>query len=427
MTESNHLCDLWKHTIVQVFKHDSKSELGLMFKQWIIFNKLENFNSILNYPIDDFTPSGNLCYMNEHGDILPYTPMKKIFNLQWYIQHLMDENEDEAQNPFSEENWMKQNNCKFIKFVIHHRYPMTPEQLKQKPFEEIFNNQHEELDTEEGESNTDEQESTISMKEEDENSTFSDMSKQDSESDINIDDNQDEQNTHTPETLQIHNTYNTKMHDKDDLLYDKNDTSEDENTIEIETFEHYGEKIHETEESIPVETSQVLTVFNKAIHHEDDSSDDKSVIEIDPQKENGEQEIGNQDKLLTTIVQIEIENRKVEGLITYSTDQQIFKFTVNSCGVNIEFTLYELKCTIDAILHHTGFYHTTRNPCVMMRVNHKTKSCECIIIHQDELYIASSTFQEILHIVKEKYKIKIISNDHQGSNFPYDPGGTMIC
>ena len=74
-----------------------------------------------------------------------------------------------------------------------------------------------------------------------------------------------------------------------------------------------------------------------------------------------------------------------------------------------------------------GFYHTTENPCVMMKVNHKTKSCECITIHQDELYIASSTLQEILHIVKEKYKIKIISNDYQGSDFPYDPGETMIC
>ena len=96
-----------------------------------------------------------------------------------------------------------------------------------------------------------------------------------------IDDNQDEQNPHTPETLQIHNTYNTTMHDLDDLIYDKNDTSAEENTIEIETYEHYGEKIHETEESIPTETSQVLTVFNKTIHHEDDSSDYKSVIEIE--------------------------------------------------------------------------------------------------------------------------------------------------
>ena len=54
MTYTNHLCDLWEHTIAKVFKHDSKSQLGLMLKQWIIFNKLENFISILNYTIDDF-------------------------------------------------------------------------------------------------------------------------------------------------------------------------------------------------------------------------------------------------------------------------------------------------------------------------------------------------------------------------------------
>ena len=158
-------------------------------------------------------------------------------------------------------------------------------------------------------------------------------------------------------------------------------------------------------------------------------------------------------------------------------------------GVNIEFTLYELKCTIHSILQHMDFYHTTENSCVKKRVNHKTKSCDCIIIHQDELYIvtstlkeilhivkkkykieiisndylatygflsynresmchdesksqnkilymyihqdesyiASNTLQQILHIVKEKYKIKINSNDYQGSNFLYDPGGTMNC
>ena len=257
----------------------------------------------------------------------------------------------------------------------------------------------------------------------DEYSTFSDMSKQDSESDVNVDETQHQENSYTPETLQN----NTTIHDKNDLIHDENNTSQDENIIEIETIEQYGEKIHETEKSIPVETSQILTGFNKAIHHEDDSSDDKSEIENDPPQENGEQGIGKQDKLLTTTFQIEIENRKVEGLITYSTDQQIFKFKVNSWGVNIEFTLYELKCTIHAILQHMGFYHTTENPCVMMRAKHNTKSCECIIIHQDELYIASSTLQEILHIVKEKYNIKINSNVYQESDFPYDPGGTMIC
>ena len=193
-----------------------------------------------------------------------------------------------------------------------------------------------------------------------------------------------------------------------------------------------GRKIHETEESKLTGTSQVFTVFNKAIHHEDDSSDDKSVMEIEPPQENGDQENGKQDKLLTTKFQIEIENRKVEVLITYSTEQQTFKFKVNSgnnqelWGVNIQFTLYELTCTIDAILQHMGLYPRTENPCVMMRVNHKTKSCECIIIHQDELYLASNTIQEIIHIVKDKYKIKIIPNDYQGSNFSYDPGGTII-
>ena len=102
--------------------------------------------------------------------------------------------------------------------------------------------------------------------------------------------------------------------------------------------------------------------------------------EIEPSKENGEQENGKQDKLLSTTFQIEIEDRKVEGLITYSTDQQIFKFKVNSWGVNIEFTLYKLKRRIHAILQHMGFYHTTENPCVTMRAKHNTKSCECIII-----------------------------------------------
>ena len=164
----------------------------------------------------------------------------------------MDESEDQAQNPLSEDNWMNPNNCKFIKYVIHNRHPLTSEQLKQKPFEEIFKNQHEKVDTEEGESIEEEEELTTSEElTEDEYSTFSDMSKQDSESDINVDDTQHPENPHTPETLQN----NTTMHDKDNLIHDEYDTSENENITEIETFEHYGEKIHETEESLPTGTS----------------------------------------------------------------------------------------------------------------------------------------------------------------------------
>ena len=119
-----------------------------MLKEWVIFNTLEKFNSILNYTIDDFTPSGNLSYLNQHGDILHQISSKEVFNLRWYIQHLMDENEDE--NPLNHEKWMKQTNWKFIKYVIHHKLSMTPEQLKQKPFKEIFKIQHEELDKRRG-------------------------------------------------------------------------------------------------------------------------------------------------------------------------------------------------------------------------------------------------------------------------------------
>ena len=58
---------------------------------------------------------------------------------------------------------------------------MTPERLKQKPFEEIFKNQHEKVDTDEGESTRVQDEYTTSEELIEEYSTSSDMSKQDSE------------------------------------------------------------------------------------------------------------------------------------------------------------------------------------------------------------------------------------------------------
>ena len=143
------------------------------------------------------------------------------------------------------------------------------------------------------------------------------------------------------------------------------------------------------------------------------------MIEIEPPKQNREQEIGKHDKLLTTKFQMEIENRKVAGLITYSTDQQIFKFKVSSgtdqevWGVYIDFQSIHSKWTIDAILHHMGFYVTTENPNVMMRGKHNTQSSEYIIICQDGLYIVSTTPEEIL------YKINIYLQD----KYPHDPGG----
>ena len=223
---------------------------------------------------------------------------------------------------------------------------MTPEQLKKEPFEEIIKIEHEKLDTENRECNKHEEDSTTSQE----------LSEDDSASD----------------------------------------------TADIDT-----------EESKSTKTLEVHNVCNKTTHHEDSSSEDENVTEIETYIENREQYNGKDNKVLTTNFQVEMENQKLEGLIMYSTEQQIFKFKVNSgnnqelWGVNADFSSYELKWTIHGILQHMCFYCTTENPNVMRRENLKEKSCEYIIIYQDELHIGSTTLEEILHILQDKYKIKI--------------------
>ena len=134
---------------------------------------------------------------------------------------------------------------------------------------------------------------------------------------------------------------------------------------------------------------------------EDDTSQEENVIEMQIYENNSNQN-KQEDKLLTTNFEVKVRNRKVEGLITYSTDQQIFKLKVNSetdqkvWGVYIDFQSLHGNWTIDAILQHMGFYVTTENPNVMMRENHNTQSSEYIIICQDGLYIVSATPEEIL-------------------------------
>ena len=188
---------------------------------------------MLNYTDEDLIPHGHghLSYYKENGDsvvkMMTPTPLQELINLRLYIQHLIHDSgylydDDESNYPLSEDKWMLQTHGKFMKYVFFILHRMTPEQMKINPIKPIIKvKTNEKLDTEEGESNTDEQESTISNKEEEEYSTFSDMSKQNSESDINVDDTQHQESPHTPETLQIHNTNNTTMHNKDDLIYDE--------------------------------------------------------------------------------------------------------------------------------------------------------------------------------------------------------------
>ena len=75
-------------------------------------------------------------------------------------------------NPLHESNWTYRTDKQFMKYVNFILKEMTPEQMKMNPIKPIIK-----VKTNEGESNTDEQESTISNKEEDDYSTFSDMSK----------------------------------------------------------------------------------------------------------------------------------------------------------------------------------------------------------------------------------------------------------
>ena len=118
------------------------------------------------------------------------------------------------------------------------------------------------------------------------------MSNKDSESDTSTEDGEE---SNTTQTLQVHNVLNNTMHDQDDSIHDEDNSSDPE----------------------------------------DDSSEENSVNDIQPYTENGQQNNVQEDELLTTNFEVNVENRKVEGLITHSIDQQIFKFKVNS-GSNQE-------------------------------------------------------------------------------------------
>ena len=105
---------------------------------------------------------------------------------------------------------------------------------------------------------------------------------------------------------------------------------------------------------------------------EDDTSQQENVIEMQIYENNREQN-KQEHKLQTTNFEVKVENRKVEGLITYSTDQHIFKLKVNYgtdlevWGVYIDFQSIHSKWTIDAIFQHMGFYVSAENPNVVMR------------------------------------------------------------
>ena len=73
MTENIKLSYVWDHTIKKILNYDLKSKMGIKTKEWVVFSKLKDFNSLLKYTDHDFTPTGNLCFPNENGEKLHQT------------------------------------------------------------------------------------------------------------------------------------------------------------------------------------------------------------------------------------------------------------------------------------------------------------------------------------------------------------------
>ena len=84
----------WEHTLTEILNHDNKTEVGIIMRAWVKHNKLEDMTDLLIYDINDFTPLGTLCNYKETAEaeetkIMPNTPLKELYNLYRYIQHLI--------------------------------------------------------------------------------------------------------------------------------------------------------------------------------------------------------------------------------------------------------------------------------------------------------------------------------------------------
>ena len=138
--ELSYVCD---HDIIRILNHDIQSKMGNMIKEWVLFNKLEDFNSLLEYTDGDFTETVKFHYINENGEKLYRKLMMEFYNLRWYIQNFVDQHEyqygdNEWTNPLHESNWTYRTNKQFMKFVNFTLKKMTSEQMKMNPIKPII-------------------------------------------------------------------------------------------------------------------------------------------------------------------------------------------------------------------------------------------------------------------------------------------------
>ena len=98
-------------------------------RSWVKDNNLQDMNDLLSHDLNDFTPSGSLSQYKVSAEVeetkpMPNRPLKELYNLYRYIQHLILESEfeyddEEFDNPLDEANWLLQTRGKYMKFVIH--------------------------------------------------------------------------------------------------------------------------------------------------------------------------------------------------------------------------------------------------------------------------------------------------------------------
>ena len=129
------LSPIWEHTLTEILNHGNKTEVGIIMRSWVKHNNLEDMSDLLIYDLNDFTLGGTLCHYKETAEatetkLMPNTPLKELYNLYRYIQHLILESkfkydDEEFENPLDEDNWLLQTRGKYMKFVIYHSSTAT--------------------------------------------------------------------------------------------------------------------------------------------------------------------------------------------------------------------------------------------------------------------------------------------------------------
>ena len=129
------LSPIWEHTFTEILNRGNKTEVEIIMRSLVKDNNLQDMNDLLIHDLNDFTPTGSLSQYKvpaeaEETKPMPITPLKELYNLYRYIQHLILESEfeyddEESDNPLYEANWLYCKQEENMKFVIYNSSTAT--------------------------------------------------------------------------------------------------------------------------------------------------------------------------------------------------------------------------------------------------------------------------------------------------------------